>query len=84
MSNEVKNWLARHRLPSDFHFGGYKFILGTNILSKSNTFYVEYEEVEELRVGTSVTISGYQVGSVASINLPSNKVGEVMVYPEYE
>ena len=78
MSNEVKIGLLAV-VTIALSFWGYQFILGKNILVKSNTYYVVYSDVEELRVGTNVSISGVKVGSVATIELPNNKVGEVMV-----
>lgn len=48
---------------------GYKFIQGSNLLSSSNNYYVEYEDVAGLTVGTPVQISGVAVGSVSDMIL---------------
>ena len=48
---------------------GYKFIMGKNLLVKSNMYQVIYPTVDGLRVGTSVRINGVSVGSVGSIEI---------------
>lgn len=48
---------------------GYKFIMGKNLLVKSNMYQVIYPTVDGLRVGTSVRINGVSVGSVGNIEL---------------
>lgn len=50
-------------------FWGFKFIQGTNLLSSSKTYYVNYDNVAGLTVGTPVQISGVNVGSVSKIQL---------------
>ena len=46
---------------------GYKFIKGKNILSTSQTFYIDFENVLGLKPSTPVTVRGLQVGSVIDI-----------------
>lgn len=80
MSNEVKiGILAVVALA--LSFWGYKFILGKNLLVKSNIYKVVYNTTEGMQVGTPVRINGVEVGSVASVELmiddPDRKV---MVY----
>ncbi|NUO03290.1 MAG: MCE family protein, partial [Saprospiraceae bacterium] len=59
---------------------GYKFILGKNLLVKSNYYQVIYPAVDGLRVGTSVRINGVSVGSVGSIELmPEDLEKKVLV-----
>lgn len=59
---------------------GYKFIMGKNLLVKSNYYQVIYPTVDGLRVGTSVRINGVAVGSVGSIELmPEDLEKKVMV-----
>ncbi|WP_197494082.1 MlaD family protein [Lewinella sp. 4G2] len=50
-------------------FWGFKYIQGTNLFSSSNVYYVNYEDVAGLTVGTPVQISGVIVGSVSNIQL---------------
>ncbi len=46
---------------------GYKFLLGTNILERSQTFYVQYEDVDNLQVSDPVFIHGFRVGAVKDV-----------------
>lgn len=43
---------------------GFKFLKGRNILTTSQTFYIKYIDVEQLRPSSPVFISGLQVGMV--------------------
>lgn len=58
---------------------GYKFLLGKNLLSSSNTFYIEYANIDQLDVSDPVTISGYQVGTVQKIELKPEDLKTVLV-----
>ncbi len=54
-------------------FWGYRFIQGKNIFTRSNLYYIEYEDVQGLKASSAVTISGVEKGIVASIrNRPDN------------
>jgi phospholipid/cholesterol/gamma-HCH transport system substrate-binding protein len=68
MSNEVKIGILAVAAIA-LSFWGYKFILGKNMLVKSNVYKVYYQDVEGLQIGTPVRIHGVEVGSVASIQL---------------
>ena len=48
-------------------FWGYKFLKGVNLLSSSQTFYIRYKNVDQLRPSSPVFISGLQVGMVKDI-----------------
>lgn len=48
---------------------GYKFIIGKNVLTKSQFFYVKYRNIDQLQVSNPVLINGYEVGSVNDIYL---------------
>jgi phospholipid/cholesterol/gamma-HCH transport system substrate-binding protein len=50
-------------------FWGFKFIQGSNLFSSSTVYYVTYENVAGLTVGTPVQIAGVAVGSVNEIKL---------------
>lgn len=58
---------------------GYKFLLGKNIFGSSNTFFIEYDNIDQLAVSDPVTISGYQVGTVQSISLKPEDLRTVLV-----
>ncbi len=51
---------------------GYKYIMGRNILKRSNLYYVEYAQVDMLKKATDVTINGFPVGVVADIYMKPN------------
>ncbi len=54
-------------------YWGFRFIQGKNILTRSNLYYVEYEDVTGLKSSSSVTISGVEKGTVSSIqNTPDD------------
>lgn len=72
MSNEVKIGILAI-VTIALSLWGYKFILGSNMLVKSNIYKVIYDRVEGMQVGTQVRISGVRVGSVASVNLQEDQ-----------
>ena len=46
---------------------GFKFLKGMNVLTASQTFYIRYDNVEQLRPSSPVFINGLQVGMVKDI-----------------
>jgi phospholipid/cholesterol/gamma-HCH transport system substrate-binding protein len=46
---------------------GYKFLKGQDVFSRSDEFYVEYSNVDQLTKSASVLINGFQVGTVKDI-----------------
>jgi phospholipid/cholesterol/gamma-HCH transport system substrate-binding protein len=68
MSNEIKVGILAV-VAIAVSYWGYKFILGSNVLLKSNTYEVYYPKVGRMQVGTQVFINGVDVGSVASVEL---------------
>ncbi len=48
---------------------GYKFMKGKNLLKPSNTYYVEYYDVNQLTATSPVLIRGLRVGTVAEVKL---------------
>ena len=78
MSNEIKVGLLAI-VATALAFWGYKFIMGNNVLLKSNTYKVYYNGVDGLQVGTTVYISGVEVGSVANIRLLPDDADKVEV-----
>jgi len=83
MSNEVKVALLAI-VTIALAFWGYKFIMGNNILRPSNVYYAEYDDVKELRISTSVLISGVKVGRVADIYLKPDNHDRVIVKLDLE
>ncbi len=58
---------------------GYNFIRGKNMLSSSNIYYIEYDEVNQLNVSTPVVINGFEVGFVADLFLKPDDADIVIV-----
>lgn len=72
MSNEVKVGLLAV-VAIALSFWGYKFIIGKNVLLKSNIYKVYYPNVDRLQVGTTIVINGVEVGNVVSVSLLDDK-----------
>lgn len=71
MSNELK--VALLALGAILlSFWGYRFIKGKNVLSRSNTYLVEYDNVSSLNVSSAVVIRGIKVGFVSNVELIPN------------
>lgn len=68
MSNEVKIALLAI-VAIALSFWGFKFIKGKNILTRSNLYYVEYDDALSLQTSSSVVIQGVNVGFVADVKL---------------
>jgi len=58
---------------------GYKFLKGKNILSRSDTFYVVFEKVEDLPISAPVLISGLQIGTVQNQYLLDGNPNAILV-----
>lgn len=57
---------------------GYKYLKGTNLLTSSTLYYVEYDNVDQLSISTPVLVNGFQVGIVSNIYMkPENQKIEV-------
>ena len=72
MSNETKIGLLAI-IAIALSIWGYKFVRGKNILVKSNIYFVEYTDVDQLKTSSPVLINGFQVGVVADIYLKPDK-----------
>lgn len=46
---------------------GFQFLKGINLLNRSKTFYVKYDNVDQLRPSSPVFISGLEVGTVKEL-----------------
>jgi phospholipid/cholesterol/gamma-HCH transport system substrate-binding protein len=58
---------------------GYKFLLGTNLLERSNTFYVEYDNVDNLQVSSPIFVNGFNVGTVKDVYMKPEDLSRVVV-----
>lgn len=59
---------------------GYKFIIGKNLLTRSQYFYVKYENIDQLQVSNPVMINGYEVGAVNKIYLdPADNTTPIVI-----
>jgi phospholipid/cholesterol/gamma-HCH transport system substrate-binding protein len=83
MSNEVKIGILAI-VAIAVSFWGYKFIMGKNVLQKSNTYAVYYPHVGRMQVGTVVYINGVDVGSVAAVQLMDDEQRTVKVLLDLE
>lgn len=59
---------------------GYKFLKGQNILEKEQSFYIRYDDVNQLAVSDGVFINGYKVGSVIDIFIDPQDANFVIVH----
>ncbi|MBL7827675.1 MAG: MCE family protein [Saprospiraceae bacterium] len=66
ISNEIKVALLAIGAIA-LGFWGFKFLKGINVLTASQTFYVKYTNVDQLRPSSPVFIRGLQVGMVKNL-----------------
>ncbi len=83
MSNEVKVGILAI-VAIALSYWGYKFIMGKNVLLKSNIYKVYYPRVDRMQVGTNVYINGIEVGSVANLRLLPDDAQNVEVILDIE
>ncbi|MGB3587777.1 MAG: MlaD family protein, partial [Tunicatimonas sp.] len=60
-------------------FTGVRFLKGTEVFSRFNTYYVVYDNIEGLTPSNPVMINGYKVGQVMSINLMQDQGNFLLV-----
>ena len=58
---------------------GFKFLKGQNLLSRSNNFYVIYNDVDNLPISSPVLISGLQVGVVKDMYINPQNPQQIVV-----
>ena len=63
VSNEVKVAILAI-LAIALGFWGFKFLKGINVLTPAKTYYVRYDNVDQVRPSSPVFIKGFQVGMV--------------------
>jgi phospholipid/cholesterol/gamma-HCH transport system substrate-binding protein len=81
MSRELKTGFVAVLIITLFVWG-FNFLKGENIFSKNQRHYfVEYDNIQGLKVSSSVTINGLQVGNVVEIkfNPDQEKKGKLIV-----
>lgn len=78
MSNETKIGILAV-VAIALSFWGYKFIMGKNILMKSNVYYAEYANIQQLKPGTTVYINGFPQGSVTDIRLKQENFQTIII-----
>ena len=60
-------------------FIGVNYLKGLNVLSNNQLYYAEYEDIGGLKVGSIITVNGYQVGMVEGIELLIEKNQNLLV-----
>jgi len=60
-------------------FTGVRFLKGTEVFSRFNTYYVVYDNIEGLTASNPVLINGYKVGQVMSIKLMQDQGNNLLV-----
>ena len=58
---------------------GYKFLKGKNLLERSQTFYVKYQDIDQLAVSNPVLINGLKVGSVLDLKIDPQDANFIIV-----
>jgi phospholipid/cholesterol/gamma-HCH transport system substrate-binding protein len=58
---------------------GFMYLKGSDLFSKSNSFYVVYENVDGLSVSNPVVLNGIQVGHVKNLTLLTERGNQIRV-----
>ena len=58
---------------------GLSYLKGNDIFKQINAYHVVYERIDGLVESNKVTMNGYQIGQVKSINFESNNSGRLIV-----
>jgi len=83
MSREVRLGILAI-LAIGFAIWAYKFVKGKNIFKKTKTFYLVYDNVDQLSVASPVLINGYKIGSVLDIKLNPKDTKSILVTIEVD
>lgn len=59
---------------------GISFLKGINLFKSSNTYMIVFDDVSGLTQSTPVTLNGFQVGLVSSMELEAEKNNKVVVF----
>lgn len=60
-------------------FWGTNFLKGRNVIGSTNSYYVLYQQVEDLQTSSPVFVHGYKVGVVQDITLDKNDPNRIIV-----
>jgi phospholipid/cholesterol/gamma-HCH transport system substrate-binding protein len=60
-------------------FWGLNYLKGNDIFKKSNYYFVVYDRIDGLVESSKVTMNGYQIGQVKSIDFDPGKAGNLIV-----
>ena len=72
ISRELKTGVVSVVIIAAFIWG-YNYMKGQNLFENtSRTYFAEYNDIKGLNTASSVTINGYQVGKVVSIEFNEN------------
>ncbi|MBK9109111.1 MAG: MCE family protein [Saprospiraceae bacterium] len=58
---------------------GYKYLKGSNILERANTYYIRFTDIGQMDASAPVLIRGYKIGSVTKINLDPENADLILV-----
>jgi len=84
LSKEVKIGIA-FIIAIFLLYYGISFLKGINLFKSSNTYMVTFDDVSGLTQSTPVTLNGFQVGLVSSMELVSKESGhKVVVYVDMD
>lgn len=61
---------------------GYNFLKDQSVYDNTRTFYVEYSNVQGLKINGAVTINGLSIGKVSNISFHPHKDGKLLVEME--
>jgi phospholipid/cholesterol/gamma-HCH transport system substrate-binding protein len=65
-------------------YTGVNFLKGVDLMSKTNTYYVSYPEIDGLTVSNPVMVNGLMVGRVSAIHLDQEKNNSLLVALEVD
>jgi phospholipid/cholesterol/gamma-HCH transport system substrate-binding protein len=65
-------------------YTGVNFLKGVDLMSKTNTYYVSYPEIDGLTVSNPVMVNGLMVGRVSAIHLDQEKNNSLLVTLEVD
>lgn len=58
---------------------GYKYLKGSNILERANTYYIRFRDIGQMDASAPVLIRGFKIGSVTKINLDPENADWILV-----
>jgi phospholipid/cholesterol/gamma-HCH transport system substrate-binding protein len=63
---------------------GWNFLKGINIFKSTDSYYAVYNDIHGLIKAAVVTLNGYKVGTVGSIEFKKNDVNQIVVMVDLE